>query len=98
MMGIETIKPFPTFLGGFPQDLIDELEKAFNRTIVGKMPASGMPVLKEFGMDEINDNKLIVYTSSDSVLQICGHEKHMGLEKLYEYCDIARKICDSKPE
>lgn len=35
---------------------------------------------------------MIVYTSADSVLQICGHEKYMGLDNLYKYCEIAREL------
>ena len=48
--------------------------------------------LEELGEQEINDNKVIVYTSADSVLQICGNENHMGLETLYKYCEIAREL------
>ena len=35
---------------------------------------------------------MIVYTSADSVLQICGHEETFGLEELYRCCEIAREI------
>ena len=35
---------------------------------------------------------MIVYTSADSVLQICGNEETMGLENLYRYCEIAREL------
>jgi phosphopentomutase len=35
---------------------------------------------------------MIVYTSSDSVLQICGHEEVFGLDELYRCCEIARDI------
>jgi len=36
---------------------------------------------------------MIVYTSSDSVLQIACHEKYFGLDELYRCCKIAREIC-----
>ena len=36
----------------------------------------------------------IVYTSADSVLQICAHEEHFGLERLYALCAIARELVD----
>ncbi len=98
MMGLITEKPFVTYLEGFPKELIDELESKFQKKIIGNKAASGMPILRELGMQEIKEDKVIVYTSSDSVLQICGNENHMGLEKLYEYCDIAREVCNSKPE
>jgi phosphopentomutase len=35
---------------------------------------------------------MIVYTSADSVLQICGHEETFGLQELYRCCQIAREI------
>ena len=40
----------------------------------------------------MNEGHLIVYTSADSVLQICGNEETMGLENLYHYCEIAREL------
>ena len=35
---------------------------------------------------------MIVYTSADSVLQICGNEEIFGLDELYRCCEIAREI------
>ncbi len=93
MMGIYTTKPFITFTEtGFPPALIHALELETGRSIIGNKAASGTAILDELGEQEIKENKLIVYTSADSVLQICGHETHMGLETLYHYCEIARKL------
>ena len=93
MMGIRTDKPFITFTEhGFPKELIDELEKRCGRKIIGNKAASGTEILEELGEQEVNEGKLIVYTSADSVLQICGNEETMGLETLYHYCEIARDL------
>lgn len=93
MMGIRTDKPFITFTEhGFPRELIDELEKRCGRKIIGNKAASGTEILEELGEQEVNEGKLIVYTSADSVLQICGNEETMGLETLYHYCEIAREL------
>lgn len=93
MMGIYTDKPFQTFTeNGFPQELIDELSKRTGRTIIGNKSASGTAILEELAEEEINKGHLIVYTSADSVLQICGNEETMGLETLYKYCEIAREL------
>lgn len=93
MMGIRTEKPFITFTDtGFPKELIDELEKRCGREIIGNKAASGTVILDELGEQEVNEGKLIVYTSADSVLQICGNEETMGLETLYHYCEIAREL------
>ena len=93
MMGIHTTKPFITFTeNGFPNELISALEERFGRKIVGNKAASGTAILDELGEKEIRDNKVIVYTSADSVLQICGNENYMGLDKLYQFCEIAREL------
>lgn len=93
MMGLHIEKPFQTFTDtGFPKELISELEKRCGRKIVGNKSASGTEILDEYGEHEIATGDIIVYTSADSVLQICGHEEHMGLENLYKYCEIAREL------
>ena len=93
MMGIRTDKPFITFTEhGFPKELIDELETRCGRQIIGNKAASGTVILDELGEQEINEGKIIVYTSADSVLQICGNEETMGLDNLYHYCEIAREL------
>jgi len=93
MMGLKTITPFVTFTDtGFPPELIGELEKRTGRKIIGNKSASGTVILDELAEEEINKGHLIVYTSADSVLQICGNEETMGLETLYKYCEIAREL------
>ena len=93
MMGLYITQPFKTFTDtGFPKELIDELEKRTGRKIIGNKSASGTEILDELGEEEINEGHLIVYTSADSVLQICGNEETMGLDTLYKYCEIAREL------
>lgn len=93
MMGLNIQKPFQTFTDtGFPKELIDELEAKCGRKVVGNKSASGTEILDEYGEHEIATGDMIVYTSADSVLQICGHEKYMGLDNLYKYCKIAREL------
>ena len=93
MMGIYTDKPFRTFTEtGFPMELIEELEKRTGRKVIGNKSASGTEILEELAEEEIQKGHLIVYTSADSVLQICGNEETMGLETLYRYCEIAREL------
>ena len=93
MMGIHTTKPFITFTKtGFPKELIDELSRRTGRTIIGNKSASGTEILDELGEEEIATGHMIVYTSADSVLQICGNEETFGLDELYRCCEIAREI------
>lgn len=49
-------------------------------------------LLEELAEEEINTGHMIVYTSADSVLQICGNEDTFGLDELYRCCEIARKL------
>lgn len=93
MMGLRTTKPFITFTEhGFPDELIKELEKRTGHEIIGNKSASGTEILDELGEEEIRSGKMIVYTSADSVLQICGNEETFGLSELYRCCEIAREL------
>ena len=93
MMGLKTEKPFKTFTNtGFPEELIKELEQKTGRKVIGNKSASGPEILDELAEEEIATGAMIVYTSADSVLQICGNEETFGLEELYRCCEIAREI------
>ena len=93
MMGLHVKKPFQTFTEtGFPDDLIKELEKRTDHKIIGNKSASGTEILEELAEEEIATGHMIVYTSADSVLQICGNEETFGLDELYRCCAIAREL------
>ena len=93
MMGLEIKEPFQTYTEtGFPQELIGELEEKCGKKFVGNKAASGTEILDEYGEHEIETGDMILYTSADSVLQICGHEKYTGLDVLYDCCKKAREI------
>lgn len=93
MMGLKIEKPFQTFTDtGFPKELLDELEKRTGKKVIGNKSASGTEILDELAEEEIKTGAMIVYTSADSVLQICGNEETFGLDELYRCCEIAREI------
>ena len=93
LMGLYTQKPFQTFTEhGFPQELIDELEKCTGHKVIGNKSASGTAIIDELGEEEIATGHMIVYTSADSVLQICGQEETFDLKELYRCCEIAREL------
>ena len=93
MMGLHITKPFKTFTEtGFPEELLDELSRRTGRKIIGNKSASGTEILDELAEEEIATGHMIVYTSADSVLQICGNEETFGLQELYRCCEIAREI------
>lgn len=93
LMGLRTEKPFITFSEtGFPKELIEELEKRTGHKVIGNKSASGTVILEELGEEEIATGHMIVYTSADSVLQICGNEETFDLKELYRCCEIAREL------
>ena len=93
LMGLKVETPFKTFTEtGFPPELIAELEARTGHRVIGNKSASGTEIIDELGEEEIATGAMIVYTSADSVLQICGNEETFGLEELYRCCEIAREL------
>jgi len=79
----------------FPKELIDDLVRQCDLPgVLGNCHASGTVIIDRLGTEHIKTGKPIVYTSSDSVFQIAAHEGHFGLDRLYEVCDVARKLVD----
>jgi phosphopentomutase len=92
MMGLIKEKAFPTYPEGFPQQIIDEFERAIGRKTIGNKVASGTQIINELGAEHIKTGYPIVYTSADSVFQIAAHEEVVPVEQLYQWCQIARGI------
>ena len=92
MAGAISKQPFPTYPNGFPPEIIEEFERRTGRKVIVNKPYSGTEVIKDYGEEHLKTGNLIVYTSADSVFQIAAHEEIVPLEKLYEYCKIAREI------
>lgn len=93
MMGLHITKPFQTFTDtGFPKELIKELEERTGHKVIGNKSASGTAILDELAEEEIATGNMIVYTSADSVMQICGNEETFDLKELYRCCEIAREL------
>ncbi|HIJ55541.1 MAG TPA: phosphopentomutase [Deltaproteobacteria bacterium] len=90
--GIVLDTSFPTYPKGFPQEIIHEFERKIGTRTLGNYTASGTEIIKELGETHINTGYPIVYTSADSVFQIAAHVDALPLDKLYEYCTIARNI------
>jgi phosphopentomutase len=97
MAGIILQKAFPTYPKGFPPRIIDQfVTQASVPGILGNFPASGTEIIKELGEEHVRTGKPIVYTSADSVFQIAAHEEIIPIDRLYEICEIARRILDGE--
>lgn len=90
--GVESERALPTYPDGFPPEVIEEYEKLTGRKVLCNKPYSGTEVLKDYGEEHMRTGDLIVYTSADSVFQVAAHEQVVPLEKLYEYCQMARDM------
>ena len=87
---------FPQTIPAFPRELTRGADRrrrscrAFSATATPRARRSS----RSFGEEHLRTLKPICYTSADSVLQIAAHEEAFGLERLYDVCRIARRLCD----
>lgn len=95
MAGLVVEKPFAVYPEGFSKEVIDRWVRENNLPgILGNKAASGTEIIEELGEEHLRTGKPIVYTSADSVWQVAAHEESFGLQRLYDICKSARKICD----
>lgn len=94
LAGIITPRPFPTYPGGFPEDLVRRFEAAVGCKILGNRPASGTEIIRELGAEHMRTGRPILYTSADSVFQLAAHEEVIPPNELYRMCAIAREMLD----
>ncbi len=98
MAGLDLAEPFglfPDTVPAFPSALTDALvREAGLPGILGDRHASGDAIVRALGAESVRTGRPICYTSVDSVFQIAAHEQAFGLDRLYETCRIARRLCD----
>ena len=86
---------FPETVPAFPAALAKALIAEGKLTgIFADRHASGTAVIEAYGDEHLRTLNPICYTSADSVLQIAAHEQAFGLDRLYDLCRIARRLCD----
>ena len=94
--GVISPKPLPTYPEGFPQEVLDAFTQATGRGVLCNRPYSGTDVIRDYGQEQLDTGKWIVYTSADSVFQVAAHEEHIPLEELYAACRKARALLRGK--
>ena len=94
--GIISPDPLPTYPEGFPQEVLDAFEAATGRGCLCNLPYSGTDVIRDYGQEQLDTGKWIVYTSADSVFQVAANEELIPLEELYDACHKARNILRGK--
>ena len=86
---------FPPATPAFPRDLVEAIVREGRLPgILGDCHAAGVAIIDVLGEEHVRSGKPILYTSADSVLQIAAHEETFGLQRLYDLCLIARRLCD----
>jgi phosphopentomutase len=90
--GILPEQPFPTYPEGFSDQILESFcSKTGTSGVLANKPYSGTDVIRDYGDEHLATGKPIVYTSADSVFQVAAHTDKVPLEKLYEWCRIARE-------
>lgn len=92
MMGIVLDQPFPTYPNGFPKEVVAQFEEAIGRRVLGNEAASGTEIIQRLGEEHMRTGRPILYTSADSVFQVACHEEVVPVERLYEWCEKARRL------
>ena len=86
---------FPPDYPSFPETLLNDfIQQANIPGVLGNKHASGTVIIEDLGEEHQKSGKPIVYTSADSVFQIAAHEETFGLQRLYDICEIVRKLVD----
>lgn len=94
--GLVVERPFPTYPEGFPPEVIEPFERAVGLPVLGNEAASGTEIIDRLGEEHVRTGRPIVYTSADSVFQIAAHKEVVPLDRLYEWCRLARGILDGE--
>jgi phosphopentomutase len=95
MMGCVLEQQFPVYPEGFPDELMaDLIQRTGVPGFLCNETASGTEVIERLGLDHVESGCPIIYTSADSVLQVAAHEEHFGLDRLYQFCEVARELTE----
>ena len=93
LMGIRTVQPFKLFTEkAFPRELLVKIEEVTGKRVIGNKVINGEQIINELGERHLSYGSLIIYTSTDSTLQVAAHEDVIPIPKLYQYCEKIRKI------
>jgi len=85
---------FPPDPPSFPPSMVAEFERRTGRAVIGNRAANGVAIMNELGDEHLRTGAWILYTSADSVFQLCAHEEIVPLPEFYRGCEIARELCD----
>jgi phosphopentomutase len=85
-------QPFQTVMDGFTPELLDAFTTATGLRWMGNEAASGTEIIARLGDRHRATGAVIVYTSSDSVLQVAAHREVLSAEALHVACARAFEV------
>lgn len=92
-VGVQLEHAFQVFPQGFPANFLQSFcQRIGVEGYLVNQPYSGTEVIADYGAQHLQSGWPIVYTSADSVFQVAAHTSVVPLERLYEWCRIAREM------
>lgn len=95
LAGVTLQQPFQVYPDGFPAEIVKIFRRLAGHEPLGNVAASGTRIIQDLGAEHIASGRLILYTSTDSVMQIAAHESVFALEDLYRLCRQLRPAMDA---
>jgi phosphopentomutase len=92
LMGVVAPVAPPTYPGGFPSEIVREIERIAGREVVCNAPSDGLAAIERYGRESLERGALVLYTSQDSVLQIAAHEDAVPRDELHRICAAVRTL------
>lgn len=93
LMGIENSIPYKTFNEtGFPRELLETIANQTKRGIIGNIVGNPTSIINKLAKRHIETGALIIYTTSDSNLEVAASEDIIPINELYQYAEIIREI------
>jgi len=82
----------PDFAGGIPAEVVDAIEQALGRKVIGTRVASMGFMLSEYGADHMASGAPIVWTDGGATCYIGAHESVIPQSQLQQQCREAWKV------
>jgi phosphopentomutase len=92
LMGVVPERALPTYPDGFPEAVVEALQRSTGQRFCCNAPYSGTAVIEAFGEHHLRTGEPILYTSADSVLQIAAHTDVLDEPALLSLCAAARAV------
>lgn len=96
LMGAVLDRPLPTYPDGLPQPLLDRLTEAIGTRVICNLPSNGIKAIEQFGAEHLRTGEPILYTSTDSVVQIAAHVERFSEQDLHAACLVARDVLSAE--